>query len=111
MNRILSKLTKIEDILASSFIAIMTVLVIVDVLMREILQTGLPWAQKAAVYLMIWAGFLGAVLVSSKAGHLRPEVGDKLWSKKPLIFIRVQNFLTLSFTLFFSLIPEIIKLF
>jgi TRAP-type C4-dicarboxylate transport system permease small subunit len=45
--------------------------------------------------------FLGAVLVTSKAGHLRPEIGDKLWAKRPLLFIRIQNFLTLCFTVFF----------
>jgi TRAP-type C4-dicarboxylate transport system permease small subunit len=59
MYRVLEKLSKVENILASTFIAIMTVLVIIDVLMREVMQSGLPWAQKASVYLMIWGGFWG----------------------------------------------------
>jgi TRAP-type C4-dicarboxylate transport system permease small subunit len=86
-------LTKVENGIASLFIFLLTVLVIFDVGSREIAQTGIPWAQKSAVYLMIWAGFLGAVLVTHKVEHLRPEVADKLWKGKSRIWsMRVQNF-------------------
>lgn len=82
---------------------IMTVLVIMDVLSREIMNEGIPWAQKAAVYLMIWGGFIGAILVTEKAGHLRPEVADKLWGEKgKLIFVRVQNLVMLILSAVFS---------
>ncbi len=91
-------LTKIENIIASIFIFLLTVLVIFDVGSREIAQKGIPWAQKSAVYLMIWAGFLGAVLVTHKVEHLRPEVADKLWKgKNKILAMRVQNFLVLIF--------------
>jgi C4-dicarboxylate transporter, DctQ subunit len=95
-------LGKIERFLASSFMALMTMLVIFDVFTREVLNQGLPWAQKSAVYLMIWGGFLGAIMISEKAAHLRPEVGDKLWGeKRPWSFVRIQNFVTILFSLFF----------
>lgn len=91
-------LTKIEKFVASVFIFLLTILVIFDVGSREIAQTGIPWAQKSAVYLMIWAGFLGAVLVTHKVEHLRPEVGDKLWKGKSKIWaMRMQNLLVLIF--------------
>ncbi len=94
-------LGSIERMIATIFMGAMTLLVIFDVFSREILNQGIPWAQKSAVYLMIWGGFLGAVMISEKAGHLRPEVADALWGKKQWLFIKVQNIITILFCLFF----------
>lgn len=101
MKKVVDFLTNIESFLAGSFICFLTIFVVFDIGAREIFEKGLPWAQKSAVYLMIWAGFLGAILVSHKASHLRPEIADKLWSKFPRAFVRVQNFITLALLLFF----------
>jgi C4-dicarboxylate transporter DctQ subunit len=99
----ISYLSRFEKTVAALFMGIMTVLVIMDVLSREIMNEGIPWAQKAAVYLMIWGGFIGAILVTEKAAHLRPEVADKLWGEKgKLIFVRVQNLVMLSLSAVFS---------
>lgn len=102
MRKFLSILTKVESFIAGLFIAMLSGFVIFDVLSREIFSIGHPWAQKSAVYLMIWAGFLGAALVAQKASHLRPEIGDKIWGEKHLtLFIRVQNVFIILFCLFF----------
>ena len=100
MNNFLVYLTKFEKVCAALFVVILTGLVITDVAAREIFKTGLPWAQKAAVNLMIWAGFLGACLMTQKGDHLRPEVGDKLWKGKlaPIIE-RLRNALVCAFCL------------
>ena len=63
-------------------ISLLAMLVIADVLGREIASSGIAWAQKLAVYLMIWAGFIGASLTTTTGKHLRPEVADKLWKGK-----------------------------
>ncbi|MFP5457562.1 MAG: TRAP transporter small permease [Bacteriovoracia bacterium] len=82
MTQLLQRLTQIEKFIGGLFILVLTTLVITDVMAREFFKTGLPWAQKAAVQLMIWAGFLGAALMAQKGDHLRPEAGDKLWKGK-----------------------------
>ncbi len=99
MNRLLEILTKLESFLASILVLILTAFVILDVGARELFRTGIPWAQKGAVYMMIWAGFLGAILVAQKAEHLRPEVADKLWTGKlrPL-YLRLHNLVVFAFT-------------
>jgi len=102
MKKTLEILTKIESAVAGLFIAVLSGFVILDVFSREVMNTGFPWAQKSAVYLMIWAGFLGASLVAQKAGHLRPEIADKLWGEKRAhLFVRVQNICIIIFCLFF----------
>lgn len=99
MDKFFDLLTKIERFLASVLIAILTSFVIIDVGAREIFRTGIPWAQKGAVYLMIWAGFLGAVLMTQKVEHLRPEVAEKLWKGKARQFyLRFHNLLVFLFT-------------
>lgn len=99
MNRFFELLTNVERILASILIFILTVFVVYDVAAREVMKTGVPWAQKGAVYLMIWAGFLGAILVTQKVEHLRPEIADKFWTGnlKP-VYLRLHNFLVFIFT-------------
>jgi TRAP-type C4-dicarboxylate transport system permease small subunit len=100
MEKYLNFLTTIERFFASLLVVILTSFVVLDVGARELFKVGIPWAQKGAVYMMIWAGFLGAILVTQKVEHLRPEVADKLWKGKLRSFyLRFHNLLVLSFTL------------
>lgn len=99
MAKILEILTRIERFVASILIFILTVFVVMDVAVREILKEGLPWAQKGAVYMMIWAGFIGAIMVTQKVEHLRPEIADKIWKGKlKSFYLRANNFLVFLFT-------------
>lgn len=99
MNRFLDILTSIERLIASILVCILTIFVVMDVGARELFKVGLPWAQKGAVYMMIWAGFLGAVMVTQKVEHLRPEIADKFWKGKlKPFYLRASNFLIFLFT-------------
>jgi TRAP-type C4-dicarboxylate transport system permease small subunit len=96
--KFLDILTRIEKALASVLVFALTIFVVMDVASRELYKTGIPWAQKGAVYMMIWVGFLGAIIVTHKVEHLRPEIADKLWQGKSKIFyLRAHNFLVFCF--------------
>lgn len=98
MDRFLEHWTRLERFVASVLTFILTSFVVLDVAAREIYRTGIPWAQKGAVYLMIWAGFLGAILVTQKVEHLRPEVADKLWKGKLRgLYLRLHNLIVFAF--------------
>jgi C4-dicarboxylate transporter DctQ subunit len=99
MNKLLDILTRIERFAASILIFVLTIFVVMDVGVREIFKEGIPWAQKGAVYMMIWAGFLGAVLITHKVEHLRPEIADKFWTGKlKSFYLRANNLLVFIFT-------------
>jgi TRAP-type C4-dicarboxylate transport system permease small subunit len=99
MNKFLDILTRIERFAASILIFVLTIFVVMDVGVREIFKEGIPWAQKGAVYMMIWAGFLGAVLITQKVEHLRPEIADKFWTGKlKSFYLRANNLLVFIFT-------------
>ncbi|MGK0367038.1 MAG: TRAP-type C4-dicarboxylate transport system permease small subunit [Thermoproteota archaeon] len=103
MNKFFDKLTQFEKVIAGTGILLIAIFVVTDIFSREIFRIGIPWAQKSSVYLMIWAGFLGAALTSEKAAHLRPEIADKLWArfglKGELAFVRIQNLLIATFSI------------
>jgi TRAP-type C4-dicarboxylate transport system permease small subunit len=99
MNHFLNVLTRIEKFIASILVFVLTVFVVMDVGARELYQTGIPWAQKGAVYMMIWAGFLGAILVTHKVEHLRPEIADKFWTGRfKSFYLRFHNLLVFAFS-------------
>lgn len=79
---ILKGMATAERFIAALCIGGLTLVMFLDVGMRETMKEGIVWAQKFSLHLMFWAGMLGAALVSSKGSHLRPEIADKLWPKK-----------------------------
>ena len=105
MEKLINFLNRFEKYLAIIFMGLMTVLVICDVLSREVFNKGIPWAQKSAVYFMIWGGFIGAIMVANKAQHLRPEIADKLWGEKgKFLFVRIQNLFMFIFCAVFTFV-------
>ena len=100
MKLLIDRLAKVEVFFSVVAIFLMTIFVVGDVLLREIFNTGYPWLNKSAVYLMSWAGYLGVIAVAGKAAHLRPQFADKLWAGKPHLFVIVQNLVMLLFNIF-----------
>jgi TRAP-type C4-dicarboxylate transport system permease small subunit len=92
-------LNSVESILASLAMGTLTLMVLIDVLMRELFNLGFPALVKTAVVLMSYAGFLGVILVAHKAAHLRPKMADKLWHQFPHVFVIIQNLVMLGFNL------------
>lgn len=82
LTRLLSAMATVERFIAALCLGGLTLVMFLDVGLRETTKEGIVWAQKFSLHLMFWAGMLGAALVSSKGGHLRPEIADKLWPKK-----------------------------
>ncbi|WP_367898485.1 TRAP transporter small permease [Leptospira sp. WS58.C1] len=102
LGKILTFLKYFEKVLAGLCFGGLTILMGLDVGGREIFNSGIEWAQKAAILLMIWGGFLGAALTSGEGGHLRPEIADKLWPKSAHNFQKgLEHFLIGMFCLFF----------
>lgn len=54
-------------------VAVMTVLVIIQVLLRYIFFYSLSWSEEVARYLMIWVSFLAAALAVQKGLHIGME--------------------------------------
>jgi TRAP-type C4-dicarboxylate transport system permease small subunit len=66
-------LTRIIAIL----IAAMALIVIANVFSRYMLHFSLKWSAEAARYCMVWAAFLGAVILVHKGEHLAVDLLEK----------------------------------
>jgi TRAP-type C4-dicarboxylate transport system permease small subunit len=49
---------------------------------------GLIWAQKLTLVMMIWVALLGASMATYERSHLSLEMGEKVWPRKWLRFIK-----------------------
>lgn len=63
-------LHNLEDIVAAIFLAITTVLVIINIIMRYILNSGIVWTEEVATGCFVWSVFIGAAAVFKHRGHV-----------------------------------------
>jgi len=76
MNTLLLILDRWERWFCSAAFALLAAVMFADVLMRELVGNGLPWAQQTAVYANIVVALFGLGLATSGGKHLRPRFAD-----------------------------------
>ena len=104
-DRLLQIISRAERLLVSISFAAMTLIIMADVLLREISGTGVAGAPRVAVYAMIITTMISFGLASQSGRHLRPKFADH-WlpeSWEPLI-VRLQEWLTAAFCLTFAVV-------
>lgn len=67
-------LQNLEDLVASLFLIVTTVLVVVNIVMRYILNSGLVWSEEVATGCFVWSVFIGAVAVFKHRGHVGVDI-------------------------------------
>lgn len=78
LEAVLTWLKRSESVVATAAYAVVAILLMVDVIGRELFSTSFLGMQQVAVYGAIVAGFLGLTLATSDNAHLRPEFLDFL---------------------------------
>lgn len=63
-------LKNLEDLVAAVFISITTILVILNIFMRYVLNSGIVWSEEVATGCFVWSVFIGAVAVFKHRGHV-----------------------------------------
>jgi len=67
-------LNNFEELIASGFIILTTVLVIVNVFMRYFLRSGIYWSEEVATASFVWAVFIGAVAGYKRGKHIGVDI-------------------------------------
>jgi len=70
-------LAKIEGFFLCIFLMTMVILAFVQVLARDLFNSGIPWADTVVRHLVLWVGFLGAALATKLDQNLTLEVLTK----------------------------------
>ena len=84
-------LQNLEDLVASAFLIVTTSLVIINIIMRYILNSGLVWSEEVATGCFVWSVFIGAVAVFKHRGHVGV---DLLVKRFPAALQKVVRLLT-----------------
>ncbi len=56
--------------------SVLAIVLIADVLLREISGNGLPWVQQSGIYANVVVALFGLGLATSAGSHLRPRFAD-----------------------------------
>jgi TRAP-type C4-dicarboxylate transport system permease small subunit len=63
-----------EELILSLLLSAMIVLSCLQIILRQFFDSGLPWADPLLRYLVVWGGFLGAVLAVSMGKHIALDI-------------------------------------
>lgn len=74
-------LKNLEEIIAAICISFTTLLVVVNVIMRYILNSGIVWTEEVATGSFVWSVFIGAIAVYKNRGHVGVDMVVKLFPK------------------------------
>lgn len=83
------KLLQLESfLLVSTFITTLLIAVI-QIVLRNTLDTGIVWADTFLRISVLWLGMMGALVASRNNSHISMNLGQKYLSKKKLVIIKI----------------------
>lgn len=77
INKINDAVGKAENFLLSISLLVMLFLAFLQVVMRNVFNAGIPWADTLVRLMVLWVGFIGASLATKIDQHLTMEVLTK----------------------------------
>lgn len=80
---------RIVETLLLAALALMTLLVAGQVLLRNFLHSGISWADVASRHIVLWVAFLGAMLATRSRQHITIDVLTRFIPRKPRNAVRI----------------------
>ncbi len=105
-------ISNLEEIIASGFIIVTTILVIINVFLRYFMDTGLYWSEEVATGCFVWAVFIGAVAGYKRGKHIGVDILVILLSAKiqkivvvivDIVLVLLNGYMTYLAAIFISL--------
>lgn len=73
-SRITNYIHKAEEYILSLLLSVMILLTCAQIFLRQFFDSGLPWADPLLRHLVVWGGFLGAVLAVAYGKHISLDI-------------------------------------
>jgi len=96
--------TKVEDFLLDLFLGVMVLMVLMQILMRNLFQAGIPGGDDLIRHLVLWVAFFGAAIATRSDSHVRIDV------LKQLVTGRAREYKDILINLFSSVICIILMI-
>lgn len=93
MKAVSKVLDRVLSVACIVLFAVLVVVVVWQVVARQILGSPSTWSEEAARYLFVWLGFFGAALVFSERGHIAVDFVVRMFPKPlmraALVFVQL----------------------
>jgi C4-dicarboxylate transporter DctQ subunit len=84
-----NNLAKVENFLIVFIFTIMVVFSFAQVVMRNLMNTGILWGDILLRHLVLWVGFLGASLATRKEKHIKIDILKRIVKEKYVPYIKI----------------------
>ena len=88
---------RLEKILVAAMLSIMILLAFLQIILRNVLSTGISWGDPLVRYLVLWVGFIGAGLATKEGKHITIEVFSRWFSGKSQRYLKALSFVASAF--------------
>lgn len=92
---IINFLQKIEDTILVSLLLFMILMAVLQIVMRNLLDSGILWGDSLVKVLVLWIGLIGAMIASRSNNHISIDVISRYL---PLQIKKLADLLTAVFT-------------
>jgi C4-dicarboxylate transporter DctQ subunit len=82
LERINSYLEKVESIFLVIILSVMVILAFLQVVLRNLFDQGILWADIFLRHLVLWVGFIGASLATKEEKHIAIDLFTRFLSKR-----------------------------
>ncbi len=81
-HKIIRFLEQAEDFILSSLLVIMILMAVLQILLRNLFDTGIVWADELIRVLVLWIGLVGAMVASRSNRHISIDVVSRYLPEK-----------------------------
>ena len=81
-------LSRVEKYLVGAMLSVMILLAFLQIILRNVLSTGISWGDPLVRYLVLWVGFIGASLATKEGKHITIEIFSRWFSKHSGLYFK-----------------------
>lgn len=90
----------IEEMLGTILLGAVTILIVLGVFCRYVLNSSLPWSDELARYCFVWSVFVGMGLAVKKDSNMKIDILELAVPKIKPVLLVIQNTIYLAFLLY-----------
>ena len=83
------RLLQLETLLLVSLFLVILFIAVTQILLRNVFDMGIIWADTFLRISVLWLGMMGALVASRNNNHISMNLGQKYLSKKNLIIVKI----------------------
>ena len=83
-DRLDEKISRVEQVFVTILLTLMILMAFIQIVLRNLFDTGFSWGDSLVRYLVVWVGFIGAAIATREDKHINIDVVSR-WLAGPKI--------------------------